>query len=395
MSDKRDYYEVLEVSKNASPEEIKKAYRKLAIKYHPDKNQGDKEAEEKFKELGEAYEVLSDPAKKAQYDQFGHAAFAKGSGGFGGQGGGFGGFEFHDPFDIFSQVFGANGRGSSIFDEIFGGASSRRSHSEAIDGADLRFDLEIDFEDAVFGTDRSVKIPRLDTCQACKGSGSEPGTGRKTCSKCGGAGQVGMTQGFFSFRQTCPTCRGSGQVIEKPCSKCSGQGRIRAEKILKIHIPPGVDTGSRLRVSGEGEGGLRGGSYGDLYVFIHVRPHEIFQRDGQDILCEVPIDFPTAALGGIVEVPTITGRAKLKIPEGTQNGTILRLKGKGLPSLKGGHRGDQHIRIFIEVPKNLSRNQRELLQKYQESVGSSGSQAHPMMESFFQKAKRFFTGGEE
>ena len=379
----KDYYEILGVSKTASEAELKKAYRKLAIKYHPDKNQGDKEAEEKFKELSEAYEVLSDPQKRQQYDQFGHAAFT--GAGRGATGGG-----FHDPFDIFSQVFSGGGGGGSIFEELFGmGGGRSRSSSGPADGADLRYDMEITFEDAVYGTDKKIRVHRMDTCKECSGTGCAKGSSKETCQHCHGQGQVAMSQGFFSVRQTCPVCRGEGQIIKNPCKKCGGQGRVQAEKNLTIHIPPGVDTGSRLRVAGEGEGGLRGGHPGDLYVIIHVRPHEVFHRDGQDVLCELPIDFPTAALGGVVKVPTVTGEAKMKIPAGTQNGTILRLKGKGIPSLRGGGRGDQHVKIFIEVPKNLNKEQKELLMKYKEIQNKS---SHPRMDAFFKKAKNFFKG---
>jgi molecular chaperone DnaJ len=391
MSSKQDFYELLGVSKTASPEEIKKAYRKLAIKYHPDKNPGNKEAEEKFKDISHAYEVLSDAQKRSIYDQIGHEAFtSRGTNGPGGRGG----FEYHDPYDIFSQFFGnAGSGGGSIFEEFFSGGSGRKSTSGERDGADLRFDIEIEFEEAVCGADRKIKIPRLETCDSCGGSGCEQGTGKSTCSKCRGTGHISMSQGFFSIRQTCPSCRGTGQIIQNPCRKCGSEGRIRVEKILKIHIPPGVDTGSRLRVSGEGESGVRGGQSGDLYVVIHVKQHEIFHRDGLDVICELPIDFPTAALGGLVEVPTITGKTKLKIPEGTQNGTVLRLKGKGMPSLRGGQRGDQHIKIFVEVPTNLTSAQKDLLTQFKTIPDSSKN--HPLIDSFFTKAKRFFTGGEE
>ena len=372
-----DYYELLGVQRKASADEIKKAYRKLAVKYHPDKNPGDKAAEDKFKEISQAYEVLSDSNKRAQYDQFGHDAFTRaGRGGFGGGGG------FHDPFDIFSQVFG----NSSIFEDLFGGGSSRRSNVR--DGADLRYDLEIAFEDAVLGAEKSIKIPKLEPCSACKGSGCEPGTNKSRCSRCGGAGQLSMTQGFFSVRQTCPSCGGTGQTIQTPCRKCNGEGRVRAEKTLQLRIPPGVDTGSRLRLAGEGEAGSNGGRTGDLYIVIHVQQHEIFQRDEDDIICEVPIDFPTAAMGGVIDVPTVTGNTKLKIPEGTQNGTVLRIKGKGMPSLRGGLRGDQHVKIFVEVPKNLTRQQKTLLQQYGESMESLKN--HPLMDAFVSRAKRFF-----
>lgn len=384
-----DYYKTLGVTKGASQPEIKKAYRKLAVKHHPDKNPDDKNAEEKFKEISEAYEVLSDPQKRARYDQLGHDAFKRsgraGSGGFGG---------FHDPFDIFREVFGGAGGGAggggSIFDDLFGGGSSR-SRTGPRDGSDLQYNLEIDFEDAVYGSDKKITIPRLDSCSKCSGSGCEPGTSKTTCQRCGGSGQISLSQGFFSVRQTCSSCGGSGQIVQSPCKACGGDGRVRVEKTLQIHIPPGVDTGSRLRVSGEGEGGYRGGRAGDLYVMIHVRPHDVFQRDGVDILCELPIDLVTAAIGGTVEVPTVTGKAKLKVPEGTQNGMIMRLKGKGIPSLRGGRRGDQHIKIFVEIPKHLSKNQKELLAKFGESF--KNEKHHPLRESFFKKAKRFFTNG--
>ncbi|OGV38692.1 MAG: molecular chaperone DnaJ [Lentisphaerae bacterium GWF2_45_14] len=380
----KEYYELLGVTKSASPEEIKKAYRKLAIKYHPDKNRGDKSAEDKFKEISEAYEVLSDKNKRAQYDQFGPDAFKR-SASSGTSGGG-----FHDPFDIFSQVFGnggGGGGGGSIFDDLFGGGHSRRSASSARDGSDLRYDLEIDFEDAVYGADKKINIPRMDECSRCKGSGSEPGTGKTTCTRCGGTGQVSLAQGFFSIRQSCPSCGGSGQMIKTPCSSCSGEGRIRIDKNLQIHIPPGVDTGSRLRVSGEGESGYRGGRPGDLYVVIHVKSHDVFLRDGNDIICEVPIDFATAAVGGIIDVPTISGKTRMKIPEGTQNGTVLRLKNKGVPSLRGGGRGDQHVRIFIETPLDLSKEQKKLLKDFTDTL--KDAENHPLKEAFEKKAKRF------
>ncbi|MBN2640214.1 MAG: molecular chaperone DnaJ [Victivallales bacterium] len=379
----QDYYDLLGVSKSASAAEIKKAYRKMAVQYHPDKNPGNKEAEEKFKDISQAYEVLSDPSKKARYDQFGHDAFTSaGRGGGGGAGG------FHDPFDIFSQVFGGGGGGNSFFDDLFGGGSSRRNPNGRVDGSDLRYDMEIDFEDAVYGADKKIKIPRLEACDSCGGSGCAAGTSKTTCSRCNGSGQVSMAQGFFSVRQACPTCGGTGQMIKNPCPKCHGEGRVRIEKTLQIHIPPGVDTGSRLRVSGEGEAGRNGGRNGDLYVVIHVQAHDIFKREDNDILCEVPIDFVTAALGGVIEVPTITGKAKMKIPEGTQSGSVLRLKGKGVPSLRGGHRGDQHVRIFVEVPKNLNREQKEALQNFRSACGSE--KVHPLQDSFLERAKRFF-----
>lgn len=380
----RDYYEVLGVSKSATPEEIKKAYRKLAIKYHPDKNPGNKEAEEKFKELSHAYEVLSDSQKRTTYDQFGHDAFSRaGASGMGGMGG------FHDPNDIFSQVFGSAGMGS-IFEEFFGGGGTR-SRSDVSDGSDLRYDLEIDFEDAVYGGDKKISFSRLQTCSECSGSGCRPGTGKTTCSRCGGSGYVTTSHAFLSMRQACPKCHGEGRSIEQPCGRCGGAGRIRAQKTIQIHIPPGVDTGSRLRVANEGESGVGGGQPGDLYVVIHVRPHEFFQRDDLDVVCEVPIPFTVATLGGIVEVPTISGKAKLVIPEGTQNGTTLRIRGKGIPSLKGGKRGDQHIKIFVEIPQKLTKQQKEKLKEFGDLCGEHAS-CHPIISKFMEKAKHFFKG---
>lgn len=375
----RDYYEILGVSKDASQDEIKKAYRKLAVKYHPDKNPDDKEAEEKFKELSQAYEALSDPEKRQRYDRFGPDAFS-GAGARSGAGG------FHDPFDIFSQVF--NGGGGSIFEELFGsGGHSSKRHNGPVEGSDLRYDLEINFEDAVYGLKKEINIPRMETCATCKGHGTAPGSKKERCKHCGGAGQVSMSQGFFQVRQPCPVCKGEGSIISNPCKSCSGTGRVRNTKKLKISIPPGVDTGSRLRVSNEGEGGVRGGNPGDLYVFIHVKPHEIFKREGSDIICRLPIDFPTAALGGEVEVPTVTGKTKIKIPAGSQNGKILRMKGKGMPSLRGSGRGDQLVSLVIEVPERLSKEQKELLKKYKEISTKSN---YPRIEAFFNKAKSFF-----
>lgn len=382
-----DYYELLGVSKGANADEVKKAYRKMAIKYHPDKNPGDKDAEEKFKQVSEAYEVLSDPKKRAQYDQFGHDAFTRGPRGSsaGPRGGGPAG-GFHDPFDIFSQVFG-NAGGGSIFEDIFGGGQKgRRQGSSVRDGSDMRYDLEIDFEDAVYGAERKIRLPKLETCSRCNGSGCEPGTGKVRCPRCNGTGQLSSSQGFFSMRQACAACKGTGQVMKSPCKQCGGEGRQRVEKDLQLRIPPGVDTGSRLRVAKEGEGGVNGGGPGDLYVIIHVKPHEVFRREGNDIICEVPIDFATAALGGVVDVPTISGKTRMKIPEGTQNGTMLRIKGKGIPALKGGYRGDQIVKILVEVPVALTKQQRGLLSYYADSVNERN---HPQRAEFASKAKRF------
>lgn len=376
-----DYYQILGVNKTASADELKKAYRKLALKYHPDKNPGDKAAEEKFKEVSQAYEVLSDPQKRSQYDQFGHEAYT--SSGAGRPGGGGGGGSYQDPFDLFSQMFGGGGGGG--FEEFFGGGR-RRNPNGPQDGADLRYDLEIDFEDAVYGTDTKLTIPRLTTCDNCSGSGAEPGSGKSRCVRCGGSGQITASNGFFSVRQPCPACGGRGEVIEKPCRKCRGEGRVRVEKTLQLHIPPGVDTGSRLRVSGEGESGVRGGAPGDLYVFIHVRPHAVFVREGNDLLCEMPIPYQVAVAGGVVEVPTISGPAKMKVPEGTQSGTRLRLKGKGVPALRGGARGDLHIRVYVEVPSGLNAEQKALLEKFEQALKPGN---YPQRAAFERKAANF------
>ncbi len=394
----KDYYESLGVGKKASADEIKKAYRKLAVKYHPDKNPGDKTAEEKFKEISRAYEVLSDDKKRAQYDQFGPDLFERAGGGasgsaggnpfagFGGGSGGFGGFS--DPRDLFSQMFGGAGGGGFSFEDILGGGRKRHagSRSSVRTGSDLRYEIEIDFEDAVFGVDKKIRIAKSDNCSVCGGSGAEPGSSRKTCTSCGGSGQVMMSQGFFQAPRECPACHGSGQIISKPCHACGGAGKVRVEKELQIHIPPGVDNGSRLRVAKEGEAGERGGAPGDLYVVIRVRPHSVFQRDGQDIICEVPVDLFTAAAGGIVEVPTVTGKTRMKIPSGTSSGAMLRLRGKGMPSLKGGARGDQLVRIFVETPVNLSAEQQELLTKLASTVTPGNL---PKQAEFKKKAERF------
>lgn len=371
----RDYYETLGIAKDATPEAVKKAYRKLALKYHPDKNPGDKEAEERFKEVSAAYEVLGDESKRRQYDQFGHDAFVNNRRGGGGG--------TVDPFDIFSQVFG----GGSIFDSFFsGGGQARRSGPQR--GSDLRYDMEVAFEDAVFGADRTITIPRAETCENCRGEGCEPGTNRQTCPHCHGSGQITMAQGFFSVRQTCPYCRGNGEVVSNPCPKCNGQGRVEKRKKIQLHIPAGVDTGSRLRVSGEGEAGVRGGPRGDLYVVIHVRKHEVFERDGENVHCEIPVDFPTAALGGTVKVPTVSGTAEVRVPAGTQHGARFRLRGKGLPSLRGGGRGDQYVHVAVEVPTNLSSQQKQALQAFAETCSTA---TYPRLQEFLKRAKRFFT----
>lgn len=378
-----DYYEILGISKTASADEIKKAYRKLAIKYHPDKNPGNKEAENKFKDISTAYEVLSDPKKRQQYDQFGSAAFENGGMPPPGSGaGGFGGFDFSD-------LFGGGGGGGGGFDfsDLFGGGRARRRPAgDAVDGSDLRYDLGISFEDAVLGVDRKIVIPRLVKCEKCGGSGSKKGTGRKTCSKCGGSGFITASQGFFQVRQPCPQCHGAGQVVEDPCDACRGDGRTRIEKTLQIHVPPGVDTGSRLRVAGEGDSGARGGRNGDLYVFINVAPNPVFQRSESDLLCEIPVDFATAALGGNVDVPTVTGKAVIKLKPGTQSGTVMRIKGKGMPSLRGSGRGDLHVRLKVETPSDLSGEQIRMLEEFKKSLAAKNT---PEAEEFRRKAAKF------
>lgn len=377
-----DFYETLGVSKNATADEIKKAYRKLAVKYHPDKNQGNKEAEEKFKEVSAAYETLSNPDKRRQYDQFGHDAYTRSGGG-----GGAGGFNYQQAQDIFSQFFGGGGGGFG-FEDLFGGG--RRSDPNAPRrGEDLRYDLTIDFEDAMYGADQKIDLTRQETCDKCAGSGCEPGSGKKTCARCGGSGSLNISQGFFSVRQPCPQCSGTGQVIEKPCQKCRGQGRVRVSAPLQIHVPAGVDTGSQLRVPGKGGAGLRGGAAGDLYVVIRVRESKVFLREDNDLLCEVPVPFAVAAAGGEVDVPTISGKTKIRIPAGTQSDTVLRLKGKGVPSLRGGGRGDLHIRILVETPTGLSKEQLELLKKFNDSLSGKN---HRRQQEFAERAKRFLKG---
>jgi molecular chaperone DnaJ len=377
-----DYYETLGVAKGASADDIKKAYRKLALKYHPDRNQGNKEAEEKFKEISIAYETLSNPEKRQQYDQFGHDAYTR-------QGGGGGAHDYQRAQDIFSQFFG--GGGGFSFEDLFGGGGrSRRDPNAPRRGDDLRYDLEIDFEDAMYGVEKTIDIAKMESCDECHGSGCAEGSGKKTCSRCGGSGTYTVSQGFFSVRQTCPVCSGSGQVIEKPCRKCRGRGQVQVSRPRTIRIPAGVDTGSQLRDSGQGGAGVNGGPAGDLYIFIHVRSNPVFERDGSNLYCKVPVSFAVAANGGTVEVPTISGKTKLNIPAGTQHGQILRLKGKGAPSLRRGMgRGDLHIQIIVETPVNLSKEQRELLEKFAASCSENNT---PKYKEFVKRAGNFLRG---
>ena len=376
---KEDYYELLGVGRDASEEEVKKAYRKKAIQYHPDKNPGSKPAEEMFKKISEAYEVLKDPDKRAAYDRYGHAAFSQGAGprGAGGPTGG-----FHDPFDIFREVFGGGG-GGSIFEEFFGGGGADGAH----DGADLRYDIEIALEEAARGVEKEISFRKLAPCDHCNGTGAEPGSKRVTCPTCRGAGQVTTSRGFFTVRQVCPNCHGTGTRVDKPCRECRGEGRINKTAKLNVRVPPGVDTGSKLRSAGNGEAGVYGGQPGDLYIVIHVKDHEIFERQGDDLFCEIPVKFTLAALGGTIEVPTLSGKASLKIPAGTQSGTTFRLKGRGLPGLRSGHPGDQLVRVQVEVPTHLTAEQRKKLEDF---AIASGDADEPVGRSFFEKAKKFF-----
>ncbi len=383
---KEDYYELLGVEKGASEEDLKKAYRKKAIQYHPDKNPGNKEAEEMFKKVSEAYEVLKDPQKRAAYDRFGHAAFQQGGGPGPRPGGGMGG-GFHDPFDIFREVFGGGGGGGGgggIFEEFFGGGGGRDGGR---DGADLRYDLELTLEEAAKGVEKEISFRKAVSCERCDGSGAEPGSKRVQCPTCRGAGQIRRSGGIITFTQTCPTCGGAGTKVEKACTACRGEGRVAKTTKLNVRVPAGVDTGSRLRSVGNGEAGVSGGDAGDLYIVISVGEHEIFERQGDDLFCEIPIKFTLATLGGTIEVPTLSGRASLKIPTGTQSGTTFRLKGKGMPNLRSGGHGDQLVRVHVEVPTSLSSEQKKKLEEF---AVLSGDADEPMAKSFFEKAKKFF-----
>ena len=395
MAEKRDYYEVLGVAKTATADEIKSAYRKLAMKYHPDRNPGDKAAEEKFKEAAEAYDVLHDPEKRQRYDQFGHAGMNGGAGGFGGFGAG--GMSMDDIFSMFGDVFGGrmNGGGGGFggFSDFFGGGRQRREDPNAPRrGEDMTFRLDVDFDEAIFGSERTIDITLPSQCPDCGGTGAAPGSRRVTCKTCGGHGVVIGGSGFFQVRQTCPTCGGEGVVIEKPCKKCRGTGHVSTPQHIALKIPAGVDDGSRLRLSGKGGGGLRGGPNGDLYVQIGVRESDLFEREGQELGVDVPVSPVLAALGGEVEVPTPEGAARLKLPAGTPNGKLFRLRGKGVPSLRGGAPGDLTARIVIEVPANLDCKQRAALEEFQKLATGA---TFPEKQDFERKTRIFFSHKEK
>ena len=370
---KRDFYEVLGVARNASQAELKKAFRKLAMKHHPDRNPDDKKAEEKFKEAKEAHDILSDEQKRAAYDQFGHAGVDQSMGGGGGGGHAQGGFG-----DVFGDIFG----------DIFGGAGGGGRPGGVQRGDDLRYNLEMSLEDAVAGTTVKIRVPTMVKCKPCQGSGAKKGTKAKPCTTCGGHGQVRMQQGFFSIQQACPKCHGSGEVIANPCGTCHGQGRVQEYKTLSAKIPAGVDTGDRIRLSGEGEAGGQGGPNGDLYVHINVKEHAIFAREDNNLYCEVPLNIVTAALGGEMEVPTLDGRVKLKIPVETQTGRMFRIRGKGVKPVRGGPVGDLFCKVLIETPVNLNADQKELLQQFHDSL--SGAKHNPQSHSWLGKVKGFF-----
>ncbi|WP_421579207.1 molecular chaperone DnaJ [Shinella sp. M31] len=372
---KADFYETLGVSKTADEKELKSAFRKMAMKYHPDKNPGDASAEQKFKEVNEAYETLKDPQKRAAYDRYGHAAFEQG-----GMGGGGGGFQGGGFSDIFEDIFG----------EMMGGGRQRRSASGRERGGDLRYNMEISLEEAYAGKTAQIRVPTSIICDVCTGTGAKPGTSPKTCATCQGSGRVRAAQGFFSIERTCPTCHGRGQTITDPCTKCHGNGRVTEERSLSVNIPAGIEDGTRIRLSGEGEAGVRGGPAGDLYIFLSVKPHEFYQRDGADLYCAVPISMTTAALGGTFDVATLDGtKSRVSVPEGTQAGKQFRLKGKGMPVLRSNQVGDLYIQIQIETPQKLTKRQRELLKEFEEI---SSKDNNPESAGFFARMKEFFEG---
>jgi len=369
---KRDYYEVLGVNRDASEDEIKKSYRKLAMKHHPDRNPDNPKSEGLFKEAKEAYEVLSDARKRAAYDQYGHAGIDPQGMGAGAAGAGFG--SFADAFgDIFGDIFGAG-----------------RQRSNVYRGADLRYNLEISLEEAARGTETRVRIPTMEECAACSGSGAKPGTQPTTCTTCGGQGQVRVTQGFFSIQQTCPKCHGSGKVVQNPCATCHGAGRVKRQKTLSVKIPAGVDEGDRIRLSGEGEAGVNGGPAGDLYVVIHIRPHEVFSRESNDLHCEMPISITKAAVGGEIEIPTLDGYAKIKIPSETQTGKVFRLRGKGIKGVRSNSYGDLLCHVVVETPVNLTARQKELLQELEEINDRDSGRHNPRAKSWMDRVKEFF-----
>ena len=377
MANKKDFYDILGVNRDASDEDIKKSYRKLAMKYHPDRNPDSKDAEDKFKEAKEAYEILSEPEKRRAYDAYGHAGVnPQMGGGPGGGGEGFGGF---------SEAFG------DIFGEIFGGRGGRGGQ-QVYRGADLRYNMDITLEQAARGTETKIRIPSLDECDTCHGSGAKPGTQAKTCHTCNGQGQVRMQQGFFSIQQTCPTCHGTGKVIPEPCTTCTGAGRVKNHKTLSVKIPSGVDDGDRIRLSGEGEAGMNGGPPGDLYVVVQLKPHAVFQREGADLHCEMPISFTVAALGGDIHIPTLDGEAKIKIPAETQSGQVFRLRGKGIRPVRQTSAGDLMCHVVVETPVRLTDRQKELLHELEEINKKDGDKHNPRAKSFMDKVKDFFAG---
>jgi molecular chaperone DnaJ len=377
---KRDYYDILGLAKNASEDEIKKAYRKLAMKFHPDRNPDDKGSEEKFKEAKEAYEMLSDAQKRAAYDRFGHAGVDPNAAAAGGFGGGFSG-GFAEAFgDIFGDIFGGAG-----------GAGGGRGRSNAYRGADLRYNMEVTLEQAARGFATEIRVPAWDNCETCGGSGAKPGTKPKSCGTCGGSGAVRMTQGFFSIQQTCPTCHGSGRVIPDPCLTCHGEGRIKRNKVLEVSIPAGIDEGQRIRLAGKGEPGLNGGPTGDLYVEIRIKPHDVFQRDGDDLHCEVPISIAAAALGGEMDIATLTDKVSISIPEGTQSGKTFRLRGKGIKGVRSSYPGDLYCHVRVETPVRLTEKQKKLLREFEAALKEGGAKHSPQAKSFMDKMKGFFT----